>query len=242
MMGSSGRVVAVVGGAGGIGGAIARAFAANGDRVAVLDLAPSLERVPEGMLAVPVDLDSLEGVQASFDVVTAELGPVQVLVNSAGIFRRGSLLETSADDWDLVQRINTRGVLLAMQAVVPTMLEHGIRGSIVNLASMAAKKGGGMEGAYAASKAGVVALTRAGAWEWGSHGITVNAICPGYVLTEMGAATRTAADVESWCGQSPLGRLGDPDDVAGVALFLASPAATYLTGQAVNVTGGMVMH
>ena len=104
-----------------------------------------------------------------------------------------------------------------------------------------AQLGGVGEGHYAASKAAVVALTRVAALEWGTHGITVNALCPGYVLTDMGAATRTDDNIATWRSYSPLGRLGEAADVAGVALFLASPDADYLTGQAINVTGGMVM-
>ncbi|MBR20860.1 MAG: hypothetical protein CMF57_00180 [Leifsonia sp.] len=115
-------------------------------------------------------------------------------------------------------------------------------GVVINLASMAAKTGGAGEAHYAASKAAVVALTRATALELGGHGIRANALCPGYVLTDMGADTRTEDDVVRWSARSPLGRLGSPGDVAGVALFLASDAASYLTGQAFNVTGGMIMH
>jgi 3-oxoacyl-[acyl-carrier protein] reductase len=138
--------------------------------------------------------------------------------------------------------INTRAMLTTMQVAVRRMIADATPGRIINLASMAAKKGGANEGHYAASKAAVVALTRSAALEWGCHGITANALCPGYILTDMGAATRTDADVATWSTYSPLGRLGEPDDVAGVAAFLASADASYLTGQAINVTGGMVMH
>jgi 3-oxoacyl-[acyl-carrier protein] reductase len=133
-------------------------------------------------------------------------------------------------------------MLTTMQVSVRWMLDNGIRGKIINLASMAAKKGGAGEGAYPASKAAVVALTRQAALEWGCHGITANALCPGYILTEMGAPTRTPQDIETWSAYSPLGRLGEPSDVSGVALFLAGPDSDYLTGQAINVTGGMIMH
>ncbi|BDZ48427.1 hypothetical protein GCM10025867_06680 [Frondihabitans sucicola] len=132
-------------------------------------------------------------------------------------------------------------MLTTMQAAARTMIAAGGGGKIINLASMAAKKGGAGEGAYPASKAAVVALTRVAALEWGEHGINVNCLCPGYVLTEMGAATRTDEMVASWSALSPLGRCASPADVAGVALFLATPDADYLTGQAINVTGGMVM-
>lgn len=168
------------------------------------------------------------------------LGGADVLVNCAGVFQSASLLQITVADWNRVLDVNARGTLLTMQAVAPVMMAAG-HGAIVNIASMAAKSGGGGEGHYAASKAAVVALTRAGAQEWGCHGITVNAVCPGYVLTDMGAATRTPEDVAAWTARSPLGRLGVPDDVAGVTAFLASPAGSYLTGQAINVTGGMIM-
>ncbi|MDQ1123696.1 SDR family NAD(P)-dependent oxidoreductase [Microbacterium trichothecenolyticum] len=231
--------VIVTGGSGGIGAAIVDRFATDGARVAVLD-----RRAPAGSPAsvfVEVDLrdpaDTRRAVAEARDV----LGGVDVLVNCAGVFQHAPLLDITVEDWDLVLDINARATLVAMQAVAPAMLEAG-RGSIVNIASMAAKVGGGGEGHYAASKAAVVALTRAGAQEWGCHGVTVNAVCPGYVLTEMGADTRSEEDVAAWSAKSPLGRLGIPEDVAGVTHFLASPAGGYLTGQAINVTGGMVMH
>jgi 3-oxoacyl-[acyl-carrier protein] reductase len=129
-----------------------------------------------------------------------------------------------------------------MQLAVRSMMAAGHGGKIINLSSMAAKKGGANEGHYAASKAAVVALTRVAALEWGCHGITANALCPGYILTEMGASTRTDHDIAAWSTLSPLGRLGQASDVASVALFLASSDSDYLTGQAINVTGGMVMH
>jgi 3-oxoacyl-[acyl-carrier protein] reductase len=133
-------------------------------------------------------------------------------------------------------------MLTTMQVAVRHMIDGGTGGKIVNLASMAAKTGGAGEGAYPMSKAAVVALTRVAALEWGKYGITANSICPGYILTEMGAATRTEELMREWSSYSPLGRLGDVADVAGVAVFLSSSEADYLTGQAINVTGGMVMH
>lgn len=167
---------------------------------------------------------------------------MDVLVNVAGILRFSSLLDLTVQDWNETFSINTRAMLTTMQVCVRSMIAAGHGGKIVNLASMAAKKGGAGEGAYPASKAAVVALTRQAALEWGVHGITANSICPGYILTEMGAATRTEEMVQEWCGYSPLGRLGEASDVASVAFFLASTDSDYLTGQAINVTGGMVMH
>lgn len=236
--------VIVTGGSGGIGAAIVARFARAGARVAILDRRPPVDPVAEGEASVFVvlcDLSDPESVRAAVDEAAALLGGVEVLVNCAGIFQHVPLLQITVDDWDRVLDVNARATLLTMQSVAPTMIAAG-HGCIVNIASMAAKQGGGGEAHYAASKAAVVALTRAGAQEWGAHGITVNAVCPGYVLTEMGADTRSEADVATWTAKSPLGRLGCPEDVAGVTEFLASPAGAYLTGQAINVTGGMVMH
>lgn len=231
--------VIVTGGSGGIGAAIVDRFAADGARVAVLD-----RRAPATSSAsvfVEVDLRDPADTRRAVTEASEALGGVDVLVNCAGVFQHTSLLDITVDDWDLVLDINARATLVTMQAVAPAMLEAR-SGTIINIASMAAKVGGRGEGHYAASKAAVVALTRAGAQEWGCHGVTVNAVCPGYVLTEMGADTRSEADVAVWSAKSPLGRLGIPEDVAGVTHFLASPAGGYLTGQAINVTGGMVMH
>ena len=231
--------VIVTGGSGGIGAAIVARFTADGARVVVLDRRAPTEAAASVFFAVDLR-DPLDTRRAVGEAVEA-LGGIDVLVNCAGVFQHASLLDITVDDWDLVLDINARATLVTMQAVAPLMLEAR-GGSIVNIASMAAKHGGGGEGHYAASKAAVVALTRAGAQEWGCHGVTVNAVCPGYVLTEMGADTRSEADVRAWSAKSPLGRLGVPDDVAGVTHFLASPAGGYLTGQAINVTGGMIMH
>jgi 3-oxoacyl-[acyl-carrier protein] reductase len=231
--------VIVTGGSGGIGAAIVERFLGDGARVAVLDRRARAEATAS--LFFSVDLrDPLDTRRAVGEAIAA-LGGVDVLVNCAGVFQHVSLLDITVDDWNLVLDINARATLVTMQAAVPAMLEAR-SGAIVNIASMAAKQGGGGEGHYAASKAAVVALTRAGAQEWGCHGVTVNAVCPGYVLTAMGADTRSEADVAAWSAKSPLGRLGVPEDVAGVTHFLASPAGGYLTGQAINVTGGMIMH
>jgi 3-oxoacyl-[acyl-carrier protein] reductase len=239
-----GQRAVVTGGARGIGGAIAATLAAEGARVAILD-----RLVDEGTRAAAeiggcfheVDLADADHAARATEGAIAELGGVEVLVNCAGIFSRTPLLDLSVYEWDLLFAINTRAMLTTMQIAARTMIPAR-RGRIINLASMAAKKGGANEAAYAASKAAVVALTRAVAHEWGPHGITANSICPGYVLTEMGAGTRTPELIASWEAMSPLGRLGTPDDVAGVALFLTLPESGYLTGQAINVTGGMVTH
>jgi NAD(P)-dependent dehydrogenase (short-subunit alcohol dehydrogenase family) len=241
----AGRRVVVTGGARGIGAEIAARFAREGALVGILDRladAGSQHASDIGGRFQPVDLADAAAAESATRAVIEDLGGIDVLVTCAGILRFAPLLEVTTAAWDEMISINTRAVLISMQVAAAAMITAGRGGSIVNIASMAAKKGGAGEGHYAASKAAVVALTRVGALEWGEHGITVNALCPGYILTEMGADTRTEEDVATWCGYSPLGRLGTPGDVAGVATFLASADGGYLTGQAINVTGGMVMH
>jgi 3-oxoacyl-[acyl-carrier protein] reductase len=241
----AGLRIVVTGGARGIGGEIAARASAEGGRIAILD-----RLVAEGTAHAAalggtfheVDLIDPDATERATTAAIGALGGIDVLVNSAGIFKLIPLLDITVQDWNTMFAINARAMLTTMQVSVRSMMAAKHGGKIINLASMAAKKGGANEGHYAASKAAVVALTRAAALEWGCHGITANAICPGYILTEMGAATRTDADLTTWKAYSPLGRLGQPADVAGVAAFLASADADYLTGQAINVTGGMVMH
>ena len=234
----------VTGAARGIGAEIARTFAREGAALGLLDVAADVR-------SVAAELDAAVGIAdladpdatraATTDLVTA-LGGVDVLVNNAGILRITPLLDISIEEWDLVFDVNVRSMLVTTQVAARTMITTGRGGRIVNMASMGAKRAGARQAAYAASKAAVVSLTQAAAIELGPHAITVNAICPGYVLTEMGAATRTAEMVETWSASSPLGRCAEPADVAKMALFLASADAAYCTGQAFNVTGGMVMH
>lgn len=241
----AGLRIVVTGGARGIGGEIAARVTSEGARVAILDRLAAEGTAHAAALGGTfheVDLVDPVATAAATTAAIDALGGVDVLVNSAGILQLKPLLEVTVEDWNRMFSINTRAMLTTMQVAVPRMIADGVRGKVINLASMAAKKGGANEGHYAASKAAVVALTRAAALEWGCHGITANSLCPGYILTDMGAATRTEADVATWSTYSPLGRLGQASDVAGVAAFLASSDADYLTGQAINVTGGMVMH
>jgi NAD(P)-dependent dehydrogenase (short-subunit alcohol dehydrogenase family) len=240
-----GKKIVVTGGARGIGAEIARRCAVEGAEISVLDrLADEGSEVAAelGCHFVPVDLTDEASTRDALGEAIAALDGIDVLVNNAGILRFSPLLEISLEEWNTMFAINTTAMLLTTQVAARSMIAAGTGGKIVNLASMAGKTGGAGQGHYAASKAAVIALTRVTALELGASGITANCICPGYVLTDMGAATRTEADVAEWSSYSPLGRLAEPSDVAGVAAFLASADSDYMTGQAVNVTGGMIMH
>jgi 3-oxoacyl-[acyl-carrier protein] reductase len=235
----------VTGGSRGIGKGISARLVAEGAHVAILDVdevraKATAEELGGVVTAVPVDLAEPEQVAPAVTRAIGWLGGLDVLVNNAGIFQHVPLLEITVEQWDRMLAINARAVLLTMQAAAAE-LQRSPAGRVVNVASMAARKGTPGEAHYAASKAAVVALTRVAAMELGSTGVTVNAVCPGYVLTEMGAATRTEADVARWSAQSPLGRLAGVEDVAGLVAFLASDDGAYLTGQAFDISGGMVM-
>ena len=237
--------VVVTGGARGIGASIVTAFASEGARPVIVDLLIDEAQALADELgghAVQCDLsdpvDTVKGMESAIST----LGGIDVLVNNAGVFKITPLLDISAEEWDWVFAINTRAMLLTTQVAARAMIDQGSGGKIVNTASMGGKVGAANQAHYAASKAAVISLTQVSAAELGVHGINVNSICPGYVLTEMGGATRTPELVAEWAAMSPLGRLAEPSDVASMALFLASDDAEYCTGQAMNVTGGMITH
>lgn len=240
--GLRGRRCLVTGAARGIGRRIAERLITEGMRAALLDVDPAVEDVAGGLGATGLVVDLSDAAQTR-RALAADVGdePYWLVVNNAGVFSKTPLLEMTLDEWDRVHRVNVRSMVVVMQALVPPMIAAGGGGRVVNVASMAAKLGTPGEAAYAASKAAVVALSRIAAMEFGPHGVTVNAVCPGYVLTEMGAGTRTDEQVAAWTAKSPLGRLGEPDDVASAVAFLASDDGSYMTGQAINVTGGMCM-
>lgn len=238
------RRAVVTGGARGIGAAIAARLAADDVEVVILDrLADQAEDSARqcGGHAVTVDLNNPQDTMRAMTDAVDHLGGLDLLVNSAGVFALTPLLDIDVASWDTMMGINARATMVTMQSAARAMIPAG-GGAIVNIASMAAKTGGADEAHYAASKAAVVALTRAAALEWGQHHIRVNAICPGFVLTDMGALTRTEQQVAQWTARSPLGRLTTPADVAEMTVYLAGDSAQAITGQALNLTGGMVMH
>ena len=240
--GLRGRRCLVTGAARGIGRRIAQRLIEEGMQAALLDVDPAVEDVARDLGAASLVVDLADAAQTRRALSAgAEDGPYWLVVNNAGVFSKTPLLEMTLEEWDRVQVVNVRSMVVVIQALAPAMVAAGAGGRIVNVASMAAKLGTPGEAAYAASKAAVVALSRIAAMELGPHGVTVNAVCPGYVLTEMGAGTRTADQIAAWTAKSPLGRLGDPGDVASAVAFLASDGGSYMTGQALNVTGGMCM-
>lgn len=230
------RVVLVTGGSRGIGLAIARRFAALGDRVAVTHRG---SEPPEGVLGVPCDVTSQSDVDAAFARVEAELGPVEVLVSNAGITRDGLLLRMGEADFTDVLDANLTGAFRVCKRAAQGML-RARKGRIVLVSSVVAMLGSGGQTNYAASKAGLVGFARSLARELGSRGITVNVVAPGPVDTDMTAALSPERMAEL-VAAVPLGRVATPDEVAGVVAFLASADAAYVTGAIVPVDGGLGM-
>lgn len=245
--------VALVTGAGrGIGAAIARALAADGTRVAVadLDLAPAEEVAAElGGLAVAVDVTDPGSFAAAATRTAEELGEPTILVNNAGTIKPGMLHRMSEEDWNLVHDVGPRGAFNGFRAVAPWFRRRdGGERRVVNLASISGVSGNAGGANYAAAKAGVIGLTRSMAIEWAPFGVTVNAVAPGVIETRLSAPIEDGAEpevgvpaaaLEEVVSRIPLGRIGTPDDVAGAVAYLASPAAAYVTGQVLEVHGGL---
>jgi 3-oxoacyl-[acyl-carrier protein] reductase len=240
-----GRVAVVTGGARGIGLAIAHALAEGGARVAVVDVdeaqaAPAAEGLPgNGHKGYRGDVTQAEELQALFQNVETELGPISVLVNNAGITRDNLLLRMSEEDWDLVLSVNLKGAFNATKAVARGMMKRR-EGAIVNIASVIGLMGNAGQANYAASKAGLMGLTKSVAREFASRGVRCNAIAPGFIQTAMTEKLDPQV-VEGLKNQIPMGTLGEAADVAQLVRFLVGPGASYITGQVIAVDGGMVM-
>ena len=243
------RVAVVTGGASGIGLGVARRFAADGHLVAVLDRNASAaetaadELRSQGATAVAVEVDVADraAVDGAFDRVRAELGRVAILVTSAGIESFDPLLEIDAETWDRILAVNLTGTFTCVQAAVPDMQSAGW-GRIVTIASSSAQSGAPNMAHYAASKGGVIGLTKAVAVELARSGITVNTIPPSLVDTPMARQAEVAGDfpgVDVVGPMVPLGRAGTPDDIAAACAFLCSDDGSYITGQIIGVNGGM---
>ncbi len=248
---SNSRVVVVTGGASGIGLGVCKLFAANGHPVAMLDVQDeALERESAALraaggkvLAHHADVSSRASVDAAYAAVRRELGPISIVIANAGISMSLPFLSTSLEAWQRMIDVNLTGVFHTLQAAAPDMVDRKW-GRIVTISSQAAQSGAPDRAHYAASKGGVIGLTRALARELAPHGITVNTIPPSLVDTPLARAGETSGQVpplEVIAQMIPIARPGTPEDIANACEFLCSDKASYITGQEINVNGGSWM-
>lgn len=256
------KTIVVTGGGRGIGRGIATRLAAEGANVVIADIdAAGASRTAEAIasqtgakaIGVACDVTERESQRAAIARAVQEFGRLDVMFNNAGVSQTVRFLDTTEEDYDRIMRVNARGVFLGMQEAAEQFKRQGGGGKIVNTASIAGKSGFPLFAAYSASKFAVIGLTQAGARALAEDGITVNAFCPGVVTTELweqldgefieiGETEKPGEALESFGAGILVGRLSTPDDITGLALFLASTDADYITGQAINVDGGMIFH
>jgi len=241
------KVVVVTGAARGIGRAIAEKFGQLGFNIVICDVekdlvaatAKEIGKLGVKALGMKVDVTQMVEVENLFEKTIAAYGRVDVLVNNAGITRDTLLIRMQENDWDAVIAVNLKGTFNCTKAAAKIMMKQRT-GAIVNIASVVGVMGNVGQANYAASKGGVISLTKSAAKELGSRGITVNAVAPGYIETDM-TKTLSAEVKQAFLNLIPLKRPGTPEDVADVVAFLASPAARYISGQVIHIDGGMVM-
>lgn len=248
-MDQTGRVVVVTGGSRGIGRAIALQFAREKANLIIVHYDPDESAAQETVKMLQekgaaaeshkVDVSNRDDVATLFKDVTSRFGRVDVLVNNAGITRDNLLLRMAEKDWDMVLNVNLKSVFNCTQAALRPMLKNRA-GAIVNIASVVGQIGNASQANYSASKAGIMGFTKSIAREVASRSITVNAVAPGYIETEMTAVLSDEVK-KAFMSQIPLGRLGSVDDVAEAVYWLCSDSARYITGQTIHVNGGMFM-
>lgn len=255
----AGKVAVITGASGGIGAAIARRFAAEGAAVVVSAIDPRVDEVAAALKAggasvasMRMDVTRKDEVAALYDLAEKEFGRVDISVQNAGVITIARIEAMTEEEWDKVMAVNTKGVFLCCQEAIARMRSHGRGGRLINTASGQARQGFVYTPHYAASKFGVVGITQSLAKEVARENITVNAICPGIIDTDMwayndGAWGRLLGDYKpgelmaEWVKNIPMGRAGTGEDVSGLVAFLAGEDAAYITGQTINVDGGLIM-
>ncbi len=242
------RVVVVTGAARGIGAEIAREFSSKGATIIISDVNQDnlnntyaeLSKSNSNILGIKSDISKLNEAQQLIEKTLESYGKVDVLVNNAGVTRDNLLMRMSEDEWDQVIDINLKGTFNCIKAVTRAMVKQKY-GKIINISSVVGLMGNAGQSNYSASKAGIIGLTKSVARELASRNITCNAIAPGFIETRM-TANLDEKVIDNLKSQIPLGRLGSVTDVAKLVCFLASEDASYITGQVINVDGGMVMY
>ena len=244
------KVAVITGGAGpnGLGFATARMMVAQGARVVILDLAAAQPQAAAaslgaGHLGLVAEVTDKASCEAAVAQIVAHMGRIDILVNNAGITQPAKFLDISGADYDRILDVSLRGTLYASQAVLPTMLAQQ-SGSIVCISSVSAQRGGGILGGphYSAAKAGVLGLARAMAREYGGSNIRVNCVTPGLIATDINKGKIPEDKRQGILDGIPLARIGEPNDVAGCVVFLASDLSKYCTGITLDVNGGMLIH
>lgn len=247
-----GKIALVTGASRGIGAALAVGLAEHGADVVITDIEPqadALAATGEQVSAADrrcwrfaMDVTDKSVIEQVVGEATSATGGIDILVNNAGVLKPSTLEDLDVADWDSHFDVNSKGILLTTNAVLPQMRARKA-GRIINIASIAGRQGVPTQGHYAATKATAITLTRVYAQEVGMDGITVNAICPGIILTEMGRNNLGSEEaIKHWTDVASLKRLGDPQDIIGPTVFFASDMSAFVTGQALNVCGGIYFH